>query len=270
MDFYVKNIYYYIEDNVKKYFTYIGQTDVDNHIYGGEIGLADENRDYITIDNLKMVLFVDKLLVIERKNVVSSFKLHGKNVVLDSNAFNNLINALSSKIISSYSTSIINESNKNLDANTNQLIDITFPEKIIRLLEWNIIKKRLKFNKDSFVQVISKFNVYFAYCGTNIGSEIDKLRPVLIWKQHVNKNNSADNSYFVFPISSKKAKKKYCYNIEIMINGKKNYIRINDGRRISIRRIFKPLIDNTTGKTYVLGQDKIDEVKDAIKKYFSL
>lgn len=106
--------------------------------------------------------------------------------------------------------------------------------------------------------------------GCNLGCEIEKLRPVLIWKEHINTKNSDENSYFIFPISSKIPQKKYYYNIEINVNGKKNIIKVNDGKIISIKRIQKPLIDNNTKKTYFIEQQTISEIKDAIKKYFNV
>lgn len=270
MDFYVKNVYSYIENNNVMYFTYIGETDIASNIYGGEIGKPDESRDYIKINGLSMVLFTDNLLVIKRNNVQNALRIGGRPFSVNSHEFSTLINAISNNLLDTYSASIINETSQNYDPTNGTLKDIAFPERIVRLLEWNNTKKRLKFNKTSFVPVVARFNVYFAYYGTNIGSEINKLRPVLIWKQHVNKNDIKDNSYFVFPLSTKKAKRNYNYHVEIDVNGTKNYIRINDGRRISIRRLFKPLIDNKSGKTFVLSQNKINEVKSAIKSYFSI
>lgn len=80
----------------------------------------------------------------------------------------------------------------------------------------------------------------------------------------MNPINSDKNSYFVFPISSKIPSKKYYYNVEINVNGKK-IVKVNDGKRI-----VKPLIDNSTKETYCLEQQKINEIKDAIKRYFNI
>lgn len=105
--------------------------------------------------------------------------------------------------------------------------------------------------------------------GCNIGCEIEKLRPILIWKEHINTSNPNENSYYVFPISSKIPKKKYYYNIEININGQKNIIKINDGKRISIKRIIKPFKDSSN-KTYSISQETSNEIKNAIKMYFGI
>lgn len=271
MDYYIRNVYYYVENGEKKYFTYIGETDKASKIYCGEIGVVDSSRVYIPIIGLNnLVLFTDKLFLVDRNVNSYVFRQKGKPFLLDAHDFSVLINSLCNELLTFYSNSIINISSQNYNSSNNTLKDIAFPEKLIRLLEWNQTKKRLKFDKHSVVSYIARFNIYYAYYGTNIGSEINKLRPVLIWKQHVNPNNPMDNSYFVFPLSSKKGKKKFPYHIELEVNGCKDYVRINDGRRISILRIEKPLKDINTGKTFVVEQNKINEIKDAIKKYFSL
>ncbi len=132
------------------------------------------------------------------------------------------------------------------------------------------VHKKIKLFKNQNLKNVFKNNLYWAYIGCNIGCEIEKLRPVLIWKEHINKNNPDDNSFFVFPISSKIPSKKYYYNIEIEVNGKTNIVKVNDGKRISIKRIVKPLIDDSTKKTYAISELTIKEIKDAIKMYFSI
>ena len=271
INFYVRNVYYYINEGSKKYFTYIGETDRTSQMYCGDIGLPDDSRVYIPINGLNnLVLFTDRLLLINKKEEVHEFRLNGVPFSLDAHEFSCMINAICSNILTKYSNNIINLSSQNYNSVSNMLNDIVFPESIIRLLEWNQTKKKLKFDKKSFIPHVARFNVYFAYYGTNIGSEINKLRPVVIWKQHENQNNISDNSYFVFPLSTKKGKRRLPYHVELEVNSVKNYIRINDGKRISIRRIEKPLIDSNTGMTFCLTQAKIDEMKEVIKKYFSL
>lgn len=272
MVFYTRNIYSYkdIDDSIK-YFVYIGESDSYKEIYGGEINSPDLTRDFLKIDGLKnLVCFTDKLIIVDPKKVVSQMFISGKPQILSPFDFNALIVAICRNMIDNYSASIINELNQNYDSTNNILNDITFPEKLIRLLNWNKEKKYLKFDKQNYINVIAKFNIYYAYYGTNIGSEMEKLRPVIIWKQHENKNNPSENSYFVFPISSRKIKKKTVFHVPVMINGKENHVRIHDGKRISIKRIHRPLLDESTGKTAKLTQNEIDEIKKAIAGYFSL
>lgn len=271
MVFIVGRIYKYISNGVAKYFTYIGDSDVSSRIIAGEVGNVDTSRDYVQINNLQMVLFVDNLIIVNVREVVSCLYFRGKPVDVDKNSFVALINKAIEKNVESYKSSLVSNYSSNYDSKKDSIIDLTLAEKIIRLLNWNEKKRELKFDVTvPQMPTCIKYGVYFAYLGTNVGSEINKLRPVVIWRQHQSQNNPLDSSYFVFPISSKIPNRKYFYNVHITINGADNVIHINDGRRISGLRILKPLIDQSTGKMVELGESVKNDVKDAIKKYFSI
>lgn len=267
----VRTIYKYSENSIAKYFVYIGDSDISNELYGGEISTPDENRPFIRLSCLdNLVLFVDKLIIIDSNSILCPLYIRRTLCRVAPFEFHSLVNNICNSLLDEYSMNIVSTNNSNFDSNNNKLFDVVFPEKLIRLLTWNEKKRKIKFDKKNIVQNIYKFNVYFAYLGTNVGSEIDKLRPVLIWKLHENKDNQYENSYFVFPISSKIPRKNYYYNVRVNINGNENIIKINDGKRINIKRILKPLIDDTTKKTYCIDEDTIKSVKDAIARYFVL
>lgn len=158
----------------------------------------------------------------------------------------------------------------NNNFNEGKLIDITLPEKIIKLLTWNLKKSDLRFLHKQSNIVVMEHCIYFAYLGTNIGSEIEKLRPVLVWRKHINKQNQLDNSYYVFPITSKKQKKNYSANIKIKLNGKVNYIKLNQGRVISEHRFFKIFEDSSTGKVARISIPIKEEIKKSLSVYFGI
>lgn len=266
----IRNIYKYNADE-EKFCIYLGDSDNSNEIIVAEIGTNDDTRSYRTISSLSnMVMFVDKILLIHPSDIVSPLYIKGKIASLTPVEFHNLLKDLCKNILNEYELDVLKLIDSNYNSVTNKIIDVSFSEKILRFLVWTDKKGELKFNKKKNLKNVFKNNIYWAYIGCNIGCEIEKLRPVLIWKEHVNKNNHDDNSYFVFPVSSKIPSKKYYYNIEVEINGKTNIVKVNDGKRISIKRIAKPLIDNSTRKTYVISELKTDEIKDAIKMYFNI
>lgn len=266
----VRNVYKYDENGIVKYFTYIGDSDNSNEILGGEVSLPVNNRPYQNLKDINMVLYTDKLLIIHPTSIIGGLYISGNPVEIPAYEFQNLINSLCMLLLNSYSTAMIAVSNNNFNSSNYLMNDLSFPEKLLRLLLWNLKKKELKFDRKQFIKRVYKYNIYFAYMGCNVGCEIDKLRPVLIWKEHANVNNLAENSYYIFPISSKIPKKKYYYNVEIDINGTKSIIKINDGKRISTRRIIKPCIDNVTKKTLKISEEKINDVIKAISMYFSV
>lgn len=55
---------------------------------------------------------------------------------------------------------------------------------------WNTKKINLKL-KDVHSKLIMEQCVYFVYCGTSIDSEINKLRLVIVWRKHENKEKFA-------------------------------------------------------------------------------
>ena len=264
-------IYKYKKNNIDCYFTYIGDSDDASVVIGGEVGSIDSSRNYIPIAGLNMVVFIDKPVFVKTKNVAGPLMIRGKPFELDKLTFNTMIDGIVSSVIDDYKQSVFSSIVNNYNQTIDSLINITVPEKIIRLLLWNQKKKILKFDTVSpQMPTCNQYGVYFAFLGTNVGSEIDKLRPVLIWKTHESCKKALDNSYYVFPISSKIPNKNYYYNVQIIVNDAPNVIHINDGRRISGLRILKPLKDDTTGKMYVLSQEDRQKVKDAIKTYFNI
>lgn len=263
-------IYKYKRNNIDCYFAYIGDSDDASTVIGGEIGLSDPSRKSIVISGLSMVGFVDKPIFVKTSDIMFPLMIRGKPFEIDKKTFNKMIKDICSSVIDDYKQSISASISNNFNKSNKSLINITVPEKVIRLLLWNQKKKSLKFDTPTLqMPTCNQYGVYFAFLGTNIGSEINKLRPVLIWKTHESTNNSLDNSYYVFPISSKIPSRDYYYNVKIMVNGKQNVIHVNDGKRISGLRIYKPLNDNTTGKMYVLSKVDREKVKEAIKKYFN-
>ena len=270
MEFLVGRIYKHINNGIAKYFVYVGDSDVSSQIIAGEIGCVDNSRDYIKLRNLNMVLFVDNLITINAKEVVSCLYFKGRPIDIEKSSFVVFINKVIERTVESYKNALVSNYSSNYDSKVDSIIDLALAEKIIRLLNWNDKKRELKF--DVAVPQMSsciKYGVYFAYLGTNVGSEINKLRPVVIWRKHESQTNALDNSYYVFPISSKIPKKNYLYNVHITINGADNVIHINDGRRISGLRILKPLIDRSTGNMFVLDDNAKSDVKNAIVKYFN-
>lgn len=267
-------IYRYVEKGTPCYFLYIGDSDNSNEMICAEVSTVDPSRKYYLIGSTttSLCVFGDKLVTISRSHNVCPLFVGGNYVSLPSASLQCLVDDLIDAEIESYRNEIHATSLNNYDNANNHLKNLALPEKIARLLKWNIKKKYLRFDKDekNMVKNCYPYNVYFAYLGTNIGSEIEKLRPVVIWREHVNSLNHKDSSYYVFPISSKIPKKSYYYNVEITVNGAKNVIHVNDGQRISALRIEKPLKDNLTGNTYCLDAKAIQEVKEAIKKYFKI
>jgi len=93
------------------------------------------------------------------------------------------------------------------------------------------------------------------------------MRPVVIFKR-LKAKIPDDTSYMVIPITSKTTSGKYPFNTPISVNGKTNYIRTNDIRRISIKRLVGPLYKSGTHDICVLTDSERDLMLENFKKYF--
>ena len=93
------------------------------------------------------------------------------------------------------------------------------------------------------------------------------MRPVLIFKC-LKSSNPNNTSYMVIPVTSQSSSAKYSFNTPIVVNGKTNYVRTNDIRRISIKRIVSPLFKTGTNEIIKLTSEEIIHVKENFKNYF--
>ncbi len=79
--------------------------------------------------------------------------------------------------------------------------------------------------------------------------------------------NEENYSYIVIPITSKDKSKKYYMNVPIDINCRACYLRIEDMRRINIKRFTRPIL-NDNNKIIFIDNDKRFEIMNAIKKFY--
>lgn len=140
-------------------------------------------------------------------------------------------------------------------------------ETLYQFLKWKWQKLLLNVNEYQRKTKIYENGLYWASLGINVGSELNKSRPILIWKKRCNGENEENYSYIVIPITSKDKSKKYYMNVPIDINGRPCYLRIEDMRRINIKRITRPIL-NDNNKIIFIDNNKRNEIIDAINKFY--
>ena len=271
MKLFPKNIYHYKKPNNETGIcVYVCDTDNSNEIIVGCIEDIDPlNNDYIKMSNgLNKVLYLDRYKTLKIESITSPLFVKKQHVSISSKEFQLLTTNIYKLLLLKYENQVNDTAFDNFD--NDSLVDIGMPEEIIKLLTWNTKKIGLKFKEVSSKLVIMEHCVYFAYCGTNIGCEINKLRPVVVWRKHINKENPNDDSYFVFPISSKKSKSVYKQNVELNIDDKHNKVMINQGRLLSRKRFVKIYKDIKTDKVYKLSEEEKESIKEAIRFYFGV
>lgn len=90
---------------------------------------------------------------------------------------------------------------------------------------------------------------------------------MLIFRKLISKKQINDSSVIVIPVSSKLTCQRYKSNYPVIINGKTNYIKVNDMRRISIKRLAQPYKDSN-GNVVVLSDKDIANIKEIIRDYY--
>ena len=73
----VRKIYKYMDNDVLKYFVYIGDSNNSNDILAGEVGAADDARFYQSLKNMNMVLFIDHLLIVHPSTIIGELYIAG-------------------------------------------------------------------------------------------------------------------------------------------------------------------------------------------------
>lgn len=139
-------------------------------------------------------------------------------------------------------------------------------EATIHFLLWTKIKYQMSMLDYTHKTTVYENGVYWANLGHNVGAELNKSRPVLIWKKRINQNNESYNSYIVIPITSKHKNATYKMNVPLLLNGRDSFLRIEDIQRISIRRISRPLVDDDKNIIFI-DDDKRNEIKEGIKNF---
>ncbi len=145
-----------------------------------------------------------------------------------------------------------------------------FIQKIKNILDWT--RKKVELNESYFSKkreslgkpYASMGDIYYAYLGTNIGAEIDKARPVLVF-QNDDRYLKQSNMVFIIPISSNTKLTPYkviitpshvCQSNEI---NRDSAVIIQQSRSISKNRLHKYIGS--------LSPEKIKEVALELKNF---
>ncbi len=237
------------------------------------VPLKDKNDTnfYLEIKGMKKVAYPLEAFEIREELIGEQLRLKGKRMTISYEEYieisENVIAKLTNKIYTTYhQLSSIRKMNK-------QNIDYSVTEDYYKYITWFEHKTNIQFHKNikrnpGFL----KWGIYYVEIGENIGSELHKLRPAIIFRKNISKKNPNDSSYIVIPITSKQRASRYYFNVAIMVNGIVNYAKLNDIRRVSVKRIVSPLRDdqnniivlsaaekqniNTNLKTYLFGSNE--------------
>nr|DAT54951.1 MAG TPA: PemK-like protein [Caudoviricetes sp.] len=261
------NIYTYVNDkNKSEIAMYLCDTNLGNKVCMIPLDNPDGYSNTVTIEGMKKVLYPENYFEIEKSKIVSILKLKGKNAIVDYQTYLQISEIVIHSLLAKTTNTYQSLSHKRFQNIGKENFILT--EDYYKYLTWFDFKTKLQFQRElRAMPGILLHSVYWAELGRNVGSELEKLRPVLIFKKLLSKKYINDSSVIVLPISSKFTCQRYNTNYPLIINGKINYVKINDIQRISIKRLSQPYRDSE-GKVVVIGDEDIKHIKEIIVNYF--
>jgi hypothetical protein len=113
--------------------------------------------------------------------------------------------------------------------------------------------------------------IYSVMLFGGLGSEQIGILDVVIWKQYINKDDPSKSTYFAYPLHNNKPEEGIIHQyFSINVNNRTRYVDISNGKRISHMRISHPVYNYQTKQiTYVLDKNTVNQLSDAIVKYYS-
>lgn len=225
----------------------------------------DENKYYITISGMNKVAYPLDAFEINEELIGKQLSLKGKRITISYEEYLNI----SESVISKLCNKIFNTYHQlgSIRRMNIQNIDYSITEDYYKYITWFEHKTNIQFHKSIKRNPgLIKWGLYYIEIGENVGSELHKLRPAIIFRKNISNKNPSDSSYIVIPITSKTRASRYYFNVPITVNGDVNYAKLNDIRRISVKRVVRPLYDKN-GKTIVLNAAEKQSIKNNLKLY---
>lgn len=267
MNLFHGKVYQYFDKSKNKCIAiYLCDTNISSNICIIPLKDDDGSGNAIPITGLNKLAYPSEYTEINRSQIFGCLRIKGKDFKVEYQEYLNLSEIVFSELLFKTSNTYSKLSSKR-KANLSKE-DYSLTENYYKYLTWFDYKTKLQFEKSiNRNPGILKGGIYYTEIGENIGSELHKLRPTIIFKKCVAPNPN-DTSYIVIPITSKSTSGKYAFNPPIIVNGKINYVRINDMRRVSLKRIVGPLYETGTKNTVVLSADEMNLVRKKVKEYF--
>lgn len=135
----------------------------------------------------------------------------------------------------------------------------------IKFLMWTNFKYILDASKKISKEILDKENnpivknkcIYWIEFGHNIGVELRKERPAIIWRKF-----KGDNRFFVIPITSRSKNE----NTYVKIDSINKYASLEHMKLVSVKRIRRPFFDNDR-KIKKLSEEEIALLNNKLSSF---
>jgi hypothetical protein len=146
----------------------------------------------------------------------------------------------------------------------------TFAQDAMNMVEW-LSRRIYTLEKEPSKRMeIFQYGLYRVVLMGEIGSEKTGAVDVLVWQKYLNHDQPDKSTFFCFPISYKEVTETDINRIPVLINQKRAWVNVSNGRRISFLRFDHPIYDLIQQRaTFVLKKDEIHDINAAFMNHYS-
>ncbi|MDD2496323.1 MAG: type II toxin-antitoxin system PemK/MazF family toxin [Tissierellia bacterium] len=214
-----------------------------NHYVGLIVtDIKEENSNYISC--IDKYIDFSKIIDIARKEINSPIYSKGKILSIDFGTRNYITKNLKKTLISK------------LDTSTNHRIpdDLSF-------LKWTCKKQKL--NSETIpidLDKLKAFQICWMDFGFNVGSELRKIRPAVLWRSTTDKK-----MWTVIPLSTKCKEDSYYFHYDLTSLNDCS-VKIESLMNLSANRIIEPYY--IKNRIAYLNKNDYNNIKNILKKYY--
>ena len=234
-----KQIYETIENNTKEWILII--YDISANHYVGIPVYSKNSENTIYIKSIDKYVFPYLIKDYSRSNMTRPIYRKGKPLTITEKEYNELLIRCKESLIEYLNINIKN----NVDG--------------ISYLKW-CRDKHIINSKDIKPDKLKQNGIYWINMGYNVGSELRKLRPAILWRSTGDKK-----TWTMIPLTTKKRNDNYYfhYDLECLSEGS---AKLENMMNYSYKRIISPYFSKH--KLAILTSNDYENIKKIIEKYY--
>lgn len=242
MNIYHNNIYK-IKYKNKEIFALILYNLSIKHFIGVPISSIENEKFSLKIDSIKKFTDPNEVIDINISQVICCVYSGGKPLSIQNSERKKVNKAVKDTLI------------KKIDSSTNHA-----KEEDITFINWCYQKLVLNKGPEPKVKKYKQNGIYWVNFGFNVGSEIRKIRPAILWR-----STKDQKIWTIIPVSTKCMGDKYYFHYDIKETN--STAKIESMMNLSEKRILEPYF--IKDKKVFLENNQYEEIKDIIKKYYA-
>ena len=236
-----KQIYEYNLNDKKQWILIL--YDISQNHYVGVPVYNEEKDNSIYLKSINKYVVLDEINDYNRSNIKRCVYIKGKPIKITNKEFDDIL--LKSKI--NFLNYVKDNTNNDPDG--------------ISYNKWCKDKLKLINKKDDDTTSLKVGAIYWVDLGYNIGSELRKLRPAILWRSSSNKK-----MWTAIPLTSKHKDDNYYFHYDLL-DEKLGTARLENLINISSNRIREPYYINN--KIATITKKDNDNILKIIKKYYA-